>query len=237
MKPLIGITASLSNSHHHKVKDTYVQAVIRTGGIPVLLPTGTEEDIESLIEKFDGFIFTGGGDVDPILFGEEPHVDLGDIEPERDLFEIPLAKAVINSNKPFLGICRGMQVLNVALKGSVYQDIYAQQDNTTIQHSQKAPTYYASHFVQVTEGSLMRAIAEKETIKVNSFHHQAVKDVIEPLQVSGVANDGTIEAIESTTHPFVVGVQWHPEALIEKDDQLSLQLFETFIQKSKESRE
>lgn len=237
MKPLIGITASFTSSEHQRVNNTYVKAVIRAGGIPVILPTGTEQDIERFVEKFDGFIFTGGGDVDPILFGEEPHIDLGDVEPERDAFELPFAQAILRSNKPLLGICRGMQVLNIALGGGVYQDLYAQQENATIQHSQKAATYHASHFVNFTKGSLMEEITGEETIRVNSFHHQAVSTVKSPLQVSGTANDGTIEAIESTTHSFVVGLQWHPEALIEKEDPPSLKLFDAFIKKSKESRE
>lgn len=236
MKPLIGITASFTSSEHQRVKNTYIEAVIRAGGIPVILPTGTEKDIDRFVDKFDGFIFTGGGDVNPMLFGEEPHVDLGDVEPERDAFELPFVKAILASNKPLFGICRGMQVLNVALGGGVYQDIYAQQKNTTIQHSQKAATYHASHYVRFTKGGLLEKIIGEEIIKVNSFHHQAVSDVKAPLQVSGKANDGTIEAIESTEHPFVVGLQWHPEALIEKDDVASLKLFEAFIEKSKESR-
>lgn len=237
LKPIIGITSSYIENKHQRVNDTYIQAVIRAGGIPVILPTGTEANIERFIQTFDGFIFTGGGDVDPTLFGEEPHVDLGDIEPARDQFEIPFAKAVLASNKPLLGICRGMQVLNVACKGTLYQDIYAQRKETTIQHSQKAPIDYASHFVALTKGSLIEKVIGDEKIKVNSFHHQAVKDIQAPLQVSGRANDGIIEAIESKTHPFVVGVQWHPEALLKKDDQVSLQLFEAFIEKSKEGRE
>lgn len=237
MKPIIGITASFTSSEHQRVKNTYIQAVIRAGGIPVILPTGTEQDIVHFVERFDGFIFTGGGDVDPFLFGEEPHVDLGDVEPERDAFELPFAKAILDANKPLLGICRGMQVLNVALDGGVYQDIYAQQKNTTIQHSQKAATYHASHFVRFTTGSLMEKITGEDTIKVNSFHHQAVSTVKAPLQVSGTANDGTIEAIESSQHSFVIGVQWHPEALLVKDDAASLKLFDAFIEKSKEGRE
>src|SRR5690606_26069404 len=102
----------------------------------------------------------------------------------------------------------------------------------TIQHSQKAPTYHPSHFVKIKNDSLLRKITNKEVIKVNSFHHQAVKDVPQPLQVSGIASDGIIEAIESTIHPFVLGVQWHPEALAQKDDFISIKIFEAFIQKS-----
>lgn len=117
MKPLIGITASFTSSEHQRVKNTYIEAVIRAGAIPVILPTGTEKDIDRFVDKFDGFIFTGGGDVNPMLFGEEPHVDLGDVEPERDAFELPFVKAILASNKPLFGICRGMQVLNVALGG------------------------------------------------------------------------------------------------------------------------
>lgn len=236
MKPLIGITASFSKKRKQKVNDTYVQAVLLAGGVPVLLPTGTEEHIECFIQKLDGFILTGGGDIDPILFNEEPHEKLGKVEPERDAFELPLVRAIIQTKKPLLGICRGMQMLNVALGGGVYQDLYAQKESGLLQHHQQASTSHASHFVQIVKGSLLEYVIQAPRIRVNSFHHQAVKNVSSPLYVCGVAEDGTIEAIESMVHPFVIGVQWHPEALLKKDDKASMRLFEAFIQKSIESR-
>lgn len=237
MKPLIGITAGQHKGTTHILKDTYVQAVIRAGGIPVIVPIGNEPNCAQLIEPFDGFIFSGGEDVDPTLFGEEPARGLGEVAPARDAFEMAFAKAAIQSNKPILGICRGMQLLNVALGGSLYQDIETQKEGTIRQHDQKAPPSHPSHFVQLTEGSYLQKIFTKETIKVNSFHHQAVKQMGASLKIGGVASDGVIEAFESTEHPFFVGVQWHPEALLEKEDEGSLQLFQAFIQKCHKGRD
>lgn len=237
MKPFIGITAGLNDDGVHQVKDTYVQAVLQAGGIPVIVPTGTKKYLDDLINKLDGFLFTGGGDVDPFLFDEEPHPKLGAVEPERDALEFPLVKAIIQTEKPILAICRGMQMLTIAFGGGVYQDLSLQKSTERIQHQQQAPVWKPSHFVSLTKGSLLEELVGKSTIRVNSFHHQAVKNVRPPLQISAMAKDGTIEAIESTTHPFVIGVQWHPEALLIKKETVSQGLFKAFIQKSKESRQ
>lgn len=233
MKPLIGLSASRAKEHRHTLSNTYIKAIIRAGGIPVILPSGIENDIDALIEQFDGFVLTGGGDVDPSYFGEDPHAELGNIEPERDAFEVALAKELLKNKKPVLGICRGMQVLTVASGGSVYQDMPAQQEGNLHQHIQKAPMYHPFHLVKVEPKSLMGTIVGEETIKVNSYHHQAVKEAGKGFEVVGKANDGTIEVVESKEHPFIIGVQWHPEALLEKDDQPSLKLFEKFIEKCK----
>lgn len=130
---------------------------------------------------------------------------------------------------PIFGICRGMQILNVASGGNLYQDIYKQRKQISIQHSQKAPTEHASHLVHIEEGSLLRKIMGTEKMLVNSFHHQAVKVVSEQFIISARATDGIIEAIESVAEPFVIGVQWHPEALV---DQSAVKLFEQFIRES-----
>lgn len=236
--PVIGITADRAKKDGtHMVKNTYVQAVIRAGGMPFIVPSGVEGTIEEVVHRLDGVILTGGGDIDPTLFGAEPHPHLGEVEPERDQFEIALTNAMIQAEKPILGICRGMQVLNIAFGGNMYQDIYAERKNLCIQHGQKAPTYHPSHYVQLEKGSLLQKIAQLDRIKVNSFHHQAVKDVLRPLTVCGIASDGIIEAIESTSHPFLLGVQWHPEALVQKEDDVSIKIFEAFVRKSMESRD
>lgn len=236
MKPVIGITTALGENERQVLSNTYVKAVLHAGGLPIILPVGTEQDVKQFAGLIDGLLLTGGGDIDPTVFGEEPHQRLGDVEPARDIVELEIFREVLALNKPILGVCRGLQIMNIALGGNMYQDIYAQKEGELLQHIQKAPTSHASHFVQVEKGSLLASIAKTPQIKVNSYHHQAVKDVPAPLKVSGVASDGVIEAIESTAHHFVLGVQWHPEALAQKEDIVSRQIFDEFIRKSKESR-
>lgn len=236
MKPVIGITADIENESKHVLGNNNVEAIIRAGGLPVIIPTGIDKEVQQLCKMLDGLLLTGGGDIDPMLFGEEPHKHLGDVSPSRDLIEMALVKEMLKLNKPVLGICRGLQIINIALGGNMYQDIYSQRDVPLLQHAQKAHRYHQSHLVQVEKGSLLESITKSEQIKVNSYHHQAVKDVPLPLIVSGVASDGTIEAIESTKHAFVLGVQWHPEALADNKETVSLDIFEKFLEKSRESR-
>ena len=236
MKPVIGITTDIENESKHVLSNNNVEAVIRAGGLPVIIPTGIDKDVKQLCAMLDGLLLTGGGDIDPMLFGEEPHKHLGDVSPSRDIIEMALAQEMLRVNKPVLGICRGLQIINIALGGNMYQDIYSQRDVPLLQHAQKAHRHHQSHLVQVEKGSLLESIAGSSQIKVNSYHHQAVKDVPLPLIVSGVASDGTIEAIESTQHAFVLGVQWHPEALADNKETVSLAIFEKFLEKSCESR-
>ena len=237
MKPVIGITTDIEKESKHVLNNNNVQAVIRAGGLPVILPIGIDEDVKQLSTMLDGLLLTGGGDIDPMLFGEEPHKHLGDVSPSRDSIEMALVQEMLKLNKPILGVCRGLQIINIALGGNMYQDIYAQRDVPLLQHAQKAHRHHQSHFVQVKEGSLLESITKSEQIKVNSYHHQAVKDVPLPLIISGVSSDGIIEAIESTKHSFVLGVQWHPEALAENKDTVSLHIFEKFLEKCHESRQ
>ena len=236
MKPVIGITTDIENESKYVLNHNNVQAVLRAGGLPVILPIGIEQDAQQLSTMLDGLLLTGGGDIDPMLFGEEPHKHLGDVSPSRDLIEMTLVQEMLKKNKPILGVCRGLQIINIALGGNMYQDIYSQRDVPLLQHTQKAHRFHQSHFVQVKEGSLLESITKSEQIKVNSYHHQAVKDVPLPLIISGVASDGIIEAIESTEHAFVLGVQWHPEALADNRETASLLLSEKFLKKSLESR-
>ncbi|MCZ2257736.1 gamma-glutamyl-gamma-aminobutyrate hydrolase family protein [Sporosarcina sp. G11-34] len=230
MKPLIGITSNVEKGNKHTLYDSYLKAVQRAGGIPIIIPVGIEEDLSQLTALLDGIVLSGGHDIDPMLFGEEPHRDLGDVSPARDSIEIALAQEMLKLDKPIIGVCRGLQVLNVAIGGNMYQDIYAQNDKPILQHTQKSVRSHLSHIVQVKKGSLFESIAGSTEIKVNSYHHQAVKDVPAPFIVSGVASDGIIEVIESTKHQFVIGVQWHPEELSANGDAISYKLFDKFIE-------
>lgn len=233
MKPIIGITSSIAKDEtSHRVYSHNINAVVHAGGVPVLLPNISDEQmIKQLAKQMDGLLGTGGYDVDPMLFGEEPHPKLGTVTPARDTFEMIMFKEMLQLNKPILGICRGMQVLNVVAGGDMYQDIYAQMDDRKLlKHSQDSPVKYGTHFVQIEKSSLLYDITGSEKIKVNSHHHQAIRNVPSPFQITGKATDGVIEAFESTEHHFALGVQWHPENLAAVGDEVSKKIFEAFLQ-------
>lgn len=230
VKRVIGITTNVDQENHVQLNAAYVDAIIKkAGGLPILLPTGIEHDVLQVSALLDGLLLTGGGDIDPTLYGEEPHLKLGSVSPQRDRVEMALVKEMLRLDKPILAICRGLQILNVACGGGMYQDIHTLHDQLAMQHVQKAPRQHASHFVHVEKGTILESIAKRDQFKVNSFHHQAVRHVPKPLIISAVASDGVVEAIESTDHGFVLGVQWHPEELAENEDELSLALFRRFV--------
>lgn len=227
VKPIIGISSNLKEGIL-SVATENIQAVAAFGGVPIVLPN-IVGNVELIAEKMDGLFLTGGGDIDPTLFGEEPHVGLGSITPERDTFEIAIIKKMLELNKPILGICRGAQILNIAVGGDMYQDIHLQIESKLLQHSQQAPLWHASHFVQVMKGTILSEITQIEKFKVNSFHHQANRSVPTGFEVSAVSSDGIMEAFESKNHKFVMGVQWHPEYLLLKNDSISAAILSAFI--------
>ncbi|MDC3414410.1 gamma-glutamyl-gamma-aminobutyrate hydrolase family protein [Terrihalobacillus insolitus] len=231
MKPLIGITSSIDVDEQSSTVGTdNIKAITRAGGLPIILPNFLqEEDIDQVADTIDGFYATGGYDIDPTLFGEEPHPNLGLITPERDRFEVALIKKLLEQNKPILAVCRGCQIVNIAAGGTMYQDIYAQMDQELLQHQQKAPKGHGSHYVQVETNSLLYDIIESRKLKVNSRHHQANREVPSTFKISGKANDGVIEAIESSKHTFVLGLQWHPENMAATGDITSLRIYQSFI--------
>ncbi len=235
-KPVIGITSSL-NQHSSDVPFlqlgyAYTTAVQKAGGIPVIIPVGTQSvNLDALLSTLDGVLFSGGGDIDPALFGGTPHPRVYGILPERDQLEIELVKKVLEIDKPFLGICRGAQVLNVALGGKLYTDIQDQLLNAG-KHDW-FPGYERdrlSHTVKLTNESKLHQIFNKDEIHVNSLHHQGISQLGNGLMVSATAPDGLVEAIEVNNARFALGVQWHPECL--PNDQSSQELFLAFIQSS-----
>lgn len=232
MRAIIGVSSNIKEDLL-SVPLSNVRAITQFGGVPIVLPNLEMDGIEEIASTIDGLLLTGGGDIDPTLFGEEPLPGLGNIVPERDRFEVALIQKMLKLNKPILGICRGAQIMSIAMGGDMYQDIYSQRDGSLLQHDQQAPNWHGSHFVEVTEGSLLRKIVGVDKFKVNSYHHQALRDMPDGFIVSGVASDGVIESFESTYHTFVMGVQWHPESLISKNDTSSLAIFEAFINECK----
>lgn len=229
-RPLIGITAGLNDQEKYQVLSRYfMEAVASLGALPVMLPLTTDEALlEDYAEKLDGFLFSGGADVDPMLFGQWQKPACGSICPLRDAHELSLARILIRrGDKPVLGVCRGLQVLNVALGGDIYQDLPTEYEGELIAHRQKQPAYYAAHPVCVEKDSLLRRITGKEQLMVNTLHHQALRNV-PGMTVSATAPDGVIEAAELADHPFFLGVQWHPERLYERDE-ASAAIFSAFV--------
>lgn len=189
----------------------YIRALEAAGLAPVLLtPSHSARSVRALLDRCAGLVLSGGEDVDPRRYGEAPHPALGAVAPERDELEMTALAVAFRDGIPVLAICRGVQVLNVYHGGTLYQDIAAQRP-TGIPHEQSAPWGERSHRVRVHAGSKLRSIVETDTLQINSFHHQAIKDVAPGLEVTAVAEDGLIEGVEATAHPWVVGVQWHPE--------------------------
>lgn len=212
MRPIIGVVP-LDDTKLNSLwmLNDYFDALYEAGAVPVMLSiTDDEEDLSSLAQKLDGLLITGGQDVDPSLYGEEPHEKLGTPSRLRDLMETKLTDAFLKVDKPILGICRGMQFLNVYFGGTLYQDIPSQYQ-TKIGHDMEKPYDRFVHTVTIPEGTKLASILHLSEIGVNSCHHQAVKDLAPGLTADAVSEDGLIEGIEHEDYSYVVGIQWHPE--------------------------
>ena len=207
----------------------YVRAVEEAGGIPLVLPQMKNIETEALDEQLrgvHGVILPGGGDVAPLLWGEEPEPGLGEIFPFLDSFQMALTRRALERNLPLLGICKGLQILNVVQGGTLVQDLAS--FGATVQHTQRAPIGCPSHSVILQEGSLLRSLWG-ERVEVNSFHHQAVREPGRDLRVVARSVDGVIEALEMPGRAFVVGVQWHPEGMVPQNEKMSL-LFHRLVE-------
>lgn len=221
-RPLIGLTANHSDLDA-TLRDRYYKQIVAAGGTPVIIPpVADKEVIVNTLEQLDGLILTGGADYNPLWMGEEPSTHLHGINQERDLAELLTARLAFNRQIPTLGICRGIQTLAIALGGKVAQDIQEEASPGTviIKHAQDADRSEPTHSVRIADGSILSGIYEGETIHVNSFHHQAVAQPGPHFRITATAPDGTVEAIESTEHKAVMGVQWHPEWLEEEGRRL-----------------
>ena len=238
-KPIIGVTCSEGDEKTTIfLRKNYLQSILDAGGIPVIIPyNGTQGDYAQLAEELDGFLFSGGMDVQPFLFGEETLAQCGAATPDRDELEMLLYKEVMARKKPVLGICRGIQMMNIAQGGTIYQDIPAYfkgtlEDGTKLSHSQASPGRVASHTVEVAPGSLLEELVGADSIRVNSFHHQAVKDAAPGTVVTGRSKDGLIEALEIPEHGFWLAVQWHPEYMT-RDTDTAAALFRGLVEAAK----
>jgi putative glutamine amidotransferase len=220
--PFIGITTSVTvgtNPERAFVNASYLRAVERAGGIPVLLPPHLSEQARAALwERIDGVLLTGGGDIDPARFDEPAHPTVADVSPLRDALELELVGRALDAQVPLFAICRGLQVLNVALGGTLYQDLPTDMPGP-INHSQSAPRHEATHAVKVMgEGTRLGSIFGASELEVNSFHHQAIKRLGRGLRDVAWAPDGVIEGVEMDgPDRFVIAVQWHPEDLVERD--------------------
>jgi putative glutamine amidotransferase len=229
---LIGITCGMKTQAGKKaisIPEAYMRAVIRAGGLPVIIPeTVLPAELEGLRLRLDGLLLTGGADVDPARFNGKPNPKVYGIDAQRDEVEINLARLAASTNWPFLGICRGIQVINVALGGTLFTDI-ADQLPEALKHDYDSDTERAleAHPVELETGSALARILGGDTVRVNSLHHQGIENIAAGLRPIGTAPDSLVEAVELPGHPFGLGVQWHPEAM---PDSLQMQaLFSAFI--------
>lgn len=220
-KPVVGISCNYEAPGRDYLSVNYSRAILKAGGIPVILPTiSSEEDATELISKLDGVLFSGGEDVPPSWYGEAVWNETVEMEPIRDHSDSLLVRAALSAGKPILGICRGEQLMNVLLGGSLYQDIPSQLPEA---HTHRG----VSHKIGLEEGSFLKDIFGVDSLSVNSFHHQAAKELAPGAKLAALSDDGIIEAWES---PQVWAVQFHPEALLAKDDKW-LPFFQAFIAK------
>lgn len=217
------------------VRVPYLESIIAAGGVPLLVPVVDDEPTaRRLFSLADGVMFPGGEDVEPRRYGEDPHPKLGAVDPDRDDLELKLARWAVDSGKPILGICRGIQLLNIAMGGSLFQDIGAQVP-TAPDHGMSS-WEELKHDLEISPGSRLAGILGVERIMVNSLHHQAIKQVGKGLRVVGRTPDGLIEAVEGEGEKFVVGVQCHPETLWQKAEPRWRRLFDTFVEAAERER-
>jgi putative glutamine amidotransferase len=209
---------------------SYVNAIVAAGGVPVLIPLGLSEvDLLAIFERIDGLLLPGGGDVDPAEYQAHAPELANSIDLDRDRVELLLARTAVAQQKPMLAICRGIQVLNVALGGTLYEDIFELMPGA-LRHDNygKRPRNYLAHNVTIQPGSLLARQLGKGETAVNSLHHQGIHRLAPELCATALAPDGLIEAVEVPNHPFALGIQWHPENLIH-DDPAMLALFKGLV--------
>lgn len=230
MKPIIGITSyDIESENVHRVSKNFIDAIIKSGGVPVIIPSiKKEEDYDIYLDTVDGLVFTGGEDVFPGHYGEDPLDETKFISIDRDESEINLFKRAYKRKMSILGICRGLQIMNVALGGNLYQDIPTQIENANGHRSDIEALNDIYHSINIVEDTMMKEIFKEQEVFVNSYHHQSIKDLGKQLKVSSYSKDGVIESVENMEDRFLLGVQFHPERLYTKYPE-HLNMFERFI--------
>lgn len=235
---IIGISGSIVKEQNQEaflgyersyVNNDYINSVIKNGAVPMIIPFNTNDEIiKKQIESVDALILSGGHDVNPLNYNNQPKEKLGETFDARDKFDLKLIEYALERNIPILGICRGLQILNVYFGGSLHQDL-SYDKKIYIKHDQQYNPKSVSHTVEITEGTKFYDIFNKDIINVNSFHHQTIDRLADGLVASALSLDGVIEAIEHKDYNFVVGVQWHPEMLHEVCESMNL-IFKAFIE-------
>ena len=234
MRPLIGVFAHAPRTTDlwagETCPETYLIALENAGADPILLPAyDNDEALRRYVQLCDGFVLPGGIDINPLTYGEDPHPRLQTNKLEFDECELHLIRIILESKKPVLGICRGSQILNVAFGGTLYQDIEAMHEGAQ-QHNQEEVTPGATcHRIRIEDGSILAELYGTE-MRVNSFHHQAVKDLGAGLKATAHAYDGIVEGFQAEDYPFVVGVQWHPEQETNADKHAVLPIFKRLVE-------
>lgn len=237
-RPLIGIpAASLEPSpappaRYFQFNGNYPASLAASGALPVVIPLGLpEEALADIFAQLDGLCLSGCVDVAPAEYGEEPHPALGKVDAPRDRTELTLARWALAADLPILGICRGIQMLNVAAGGNLYQDLTAQLPGSLLHNYKVAETPWErpTHGVRLAAGSRLAGILDAGGLMVNSFHHQAVKRPADGFDAVAWAEDGVVEAIEAPGRRFALGVQWHPEGMFQTDP-LARKLFAAFVE-------
>lgn len=239
--PLIGVTTRNTTSKTYNIPlisspRSYIEALSKAGGLTVLIPLGLPQyHMDELLQSLDAVVFTGGGDIETELFNGKDHPKVAGVDVERDKMELQLVHDVLESHIPFLAICRGLQVVNVAMGGTLYTHI-ADQLPESVEHTffPGWPWDHAAHNVQLEEGCLLAEIVGTQTLQVNSLHHQGVLDLAQGLKATGFSPDGLVEAAEIPEYVFGLGVQWHPEWM--PDDPKMQALFSAFIEAVQDSK-
>ena len=225
---IIGILGAVDDEVVTTLQNTYTKAIEESGGAPLLLPyVEKDESIEAFVDICDGFLFTGGADVDPHRYGEEVKPTCHAVQKYRDDIEFRAFKKIYETKRPIMAICRGAQLVNAALGGTLHQDIPT-EIIPCIPHRQTEPKDSHSHEVNVIDGTPLKILANSNRVRINSFHHQALKTLGDGITVMATADDGVIEAVYSTKHPYLRAYQWHPERLLEADE-LNRAVFGDFI--------
>lgn len=229
-RPVIGITCSFDYTiNKFQLGGDYVEAVRAAGGIPLIL-THEEHSIDEIINVIGGLLLSGGGDIDPCCIGQEPWPQSGNIDPLRDVFELAITSRAIAEGMPVFGICRGMQVMNVASGGDICQDIYRSLPEAH-KHTQEAPRWHPTHNIKIIENTLLKKIIGLDELRVNSYHHQSINLTAPGFRISACSSDGVAEAIEGLGYDYILGVQFHPENMFKRYP-IMLNLFKCHIDAS-----